>query len=205
MSEPKKKTEAPLLTSPEPAAVFVALDALHEWADNPRQNADAVKDVARSIRRFGFASPIIARRENGEIIAGHTRYLAAKRLRLKEVPVRYLDIDEREAHALALADNKLGEAAKWDNDLLGKVLAELQADDVDLEIGMGFSDRELDRLIATDDDDGAKAADEKGKRTGRALGGLQYRIVIDCKDEDDQTRLLEWLERENVSCRPLMS
>jgi hypothetical protein len=54
-------------------------------------------------------------------------------------------------------------------------------------------------------DDTASGGAPKGKRTGRALSGLQYRIVIECKDEDDQVRLLEWLERENVSCRPLMS
>src|SRR5690554_6590596 len=105
------------------AAEWRDITALRPWSKNPRRNDEAVKRVADSIRRFGFGSPIVARRENGEIIAGHTRYKAAKLLGLKKVPVRFLDVDERDAHLLALADNKLGEIAEWDDVALGQILS----------------------------------------------------------------------------------
>jgi hypothetical protein len=131
---------------PEPAAVWVALDALHEWGENPRRNAKAVPEVARSIKRFGFGAPILARR-NGEIIAGHTRWQAARSLGLDRVPVRYLDLDPAEAHVLALADNKLGEIAEWDDARLAAIVAQARADDLDLLEGTGFDTREIDRLV----------------------------------------------------------
>jgi site-specific DNA-methyltransferase (adenine-specific) len=129
----------------EPAAVYVAVDELTPWADNPRVNAGAVEHVADSIKRFGFASPIIAR-QNGEVIAGHTRLLAAKQLGLDVVPVRYLDLDPVDAKLLALADNRVGEIADWDSDKLEQVLNELALEDAQLD-GLGWSDDELAELI----------------------------------------------------------
>ena len=85
------------------AAEYVPVADLRPWVKNPRKNDPAVKAVADSIRRFGFGAPLLARRENGEVIAGHTRLKAAIKLGLTEVPVRYLDLSESEAHALALA------------------------------------------------------------------------------------------------------
>lgn len=102
-------------TENEPAAEWVALDALKPWAKNPRENAKAIAKIAASIKRFGFGAPIVARKADGEIIAGHTRYEAAKKLGLDRVPVRYLDLDPADAHLLALADNRLGEFAAWDS------------------------------------------------------------------------------------------
>jgi len=129
----------------EPAAVYVAVDELTPWADNPRVNAGAVEHVADSIKRFGFASPIIAR-QNGEVIAGHTRLLAAKQLGLDVVPVRYLDLDPVDAKLLALADNRVGEIAEWDSDKLEQVLNELALEDAQLD-GLGWSDDELAEIM----------------------------------------------------------
>jgi len=96
-------------------AEWVKIDDLKPWDDNPRNNQHAIEKVAQSIKRFGFGAPIIARKEDGEVIAGHTRLEAAKLLNLKEIPVRFLDLDPVDAHLLALADNKLGEVAEWDD------------------------------------------------------------------------------------------
>ncbi len=125
-------------------ATWVAIDKLVPWAANPRENDDAVAQVAKSIERFGWGAVILARRANGEIIAGHTRVRAAESLGLKKVPVRYLDISEDEAHALALADNKLGEIAAWSEGLMD-VLRDLEGD-VDLD-GLGWTDDELADLL----------------------------------------------------------
>src|SRR4051812_34052111 len=109
-----------------PAAEWVALEALKLWADNPRDNdGEPVERVMRSIKRFGFGAPILARKADGEIIAGHARYKAAIVMGLERVPVRYLDLSKREAHLLALADNRIAELTQW-SESLGNVLAEFK-------------------------------------------------------------------------------
>jgi ParB-like chromosome segregation protein Spo0J len=101
--------------------------------------------VAASIQAYGFGAPLIARQANGEVIGGHTRLKAALHLGMTHVPVRYLDLDEKQAHALAIADNKLGELAEWDDKLLSGILAQMH-DEVDLGV-LGFTDAELGALI----------------------------------------------------------
>ena len=130
----------------EAAAVYVDPSTLTPWNQNPRNNEAAIDEVAKSIQRFGFASPIVARTADGRVIAGHTRLAAALRLGLEDVPVRFLDIDEQLASALALADNKIGEIATWDDETLGRVLAELEQDGMDLG-GLGWDEDELDRIL----------------------------------------------------------
>jgi len=130
----------------EAAAVYVDPGTLTPWEQNPRDNEEAIEQVARSIERFGFASPIIARQADGRVIAGHTRLSAALRLGLKDVPVRFLDLDDQMASALALADNRLGEIATWTDDTLAEVLSALEEDGVDLD-GLGWTGDELDRLL----------------------------------------------------------
>jgi site-specific DNA-methyltransferase (adenine-specific) len=113
------------------AAEMVDPATLRPWPKNPRKNdGEPVAKVAESIKRFGFAAPIVARLETREIIAGHTRWKAATQLGLTEVPVRFLDLDEHEAHLLALADNRLGELAEWDTPELHALLESYTADDL---------------------------------------------------------------------------
>lgn len=129
------------------AAVYVSTAALRPWAKNPRKNDPAVQAVADSIKRFGFGAPLLVRKATGEIIAGHTRLKAAVKLGLTEVPVRYLDLSESEAHALALADNRVGEIAEWDDEALAAVLREMEGEDVSLD-GLGWTGEELEAMIA---------------------------------------------------------
>lgn len=133
--------------SQEAAAVWVDVAELRPWANNPRDNRKAIDEVAKSIRRFGWGSPIVANKRDGEIIAGHTRFAAAQKLKLDKVPVRWLDLDPVDAHALALADNKVGEVATWDDATLRQVLQELQDADASLLADTGFSDEELAALM----------------------------------------------------------
>lgn len=134
----------------EAAAVWEPIKVLQPWSANPRDNKAAIDEVAKSIRRFGWGAPIVANKRNGEIIAGHTRYAAAQKLKLDQVPVRWLDLDPADAHALALADNKVGEVATWDDAMLRQVLAELKEADESLLADTGFSNDELARLMGDD-------------------------------------------------------
>ena len=123
---------------------YVDIDSLVEWEHNPRINTEAVSKVARSIERFGFASPVIAREEDSMVIAGHTRIAAARSLGLQTVPVRYMKLSRTEAELLAIADNKLGEISDWNEDMLKDILSALPENDLD---DIGFSQDELDSLL----------------------------------------------------------
>lgn len=122
----------------------VSIDQVKPYGRNPRKNAGAVDAVARSIREFGFRQPIVVNREM-VIVAGHTRWLAARRLGLKEVPVHVADLSPERERAYRLADNKVGEIAGWDGAALrdevaaiGDELARASGFDVkDLEIILG--------------------------------------------------------------------
>lgn len=128
-----------------PAAEWMSPSKLKPWKDNPRKNdGEPVERVAKSIERFGFGAPIVARKANLEIIAGHTRWKAAKKLGLGRVPVRLLDIGEKEAHTLALADNRFTELTEWDA-TLGAVLAGFESVDAAF---MGWTAADIDKIQA---------------------------------------------------------
>ncbi len=146
----------------ESAAEWVERSVLKPWDKNPRNNAENVKRVMASIQRFGFAAPILARRADGEVIAGHTRLLAAEALGMDCVPVRYLDLDPGEAHMLAIADNRLTEKSEWDNALLMEQLDAIGLDNAEL---VGFDSIDLEKMakdLALKDIEGAQelGADE---------------------------------------------
>ena len=96
----------------------VPIGTIHPYGNNPRDNTKSVDKVAESIREFGFLQPIVCD-DHGIILAGHTRYRAAKKLGLPTVPVIYArNLTPEQAKAYRLADNKAGEDSLWLNDLL---------------------------------------------------------------------------------------
>jgi hypothetical protein len=145
------------------AAEWVGVADLREWEGNPRQE-QPVEEVAESIRRFGFGAPILAR-PNGEIIAGHTRWKAAQSIGLDRVPVRYMDLTENEARALALADNRLGELAAWDVEGLADALREIRGESASLD-ALGWQSEDLDLLFDLYPEPGAQESPEEGSEQG---------------------------------------
>lgn len=114
--------------------VYKGIDEITPYEDNPRNNEEAVKYVANSIKEFGFKVPVVVTTD-GVIIAGHTRLKAAKSLGLKEVPCIVADdLNEAQAKAYRLADNKVGEFAEWDTDLLLKELDDIENMDFDIDM-----------------------------------------------------------------------
>lgn len=86
------------------------LTSLHPWEGNPRVNDHAVNAVAESIRSFGFNVPILCD-QNLTIVAGHTRWKAAKKLEMTEVPVIVVEMTDTQRRAFSVADNKTAELA----------------------------------------------------------------------------------------------
>lgn len=114
------------------------------YINNPRINDNAVDKVASSIKNFGFKNPILIDKDN-EIIAGHTRLKAAKKLGLKEVPViRVEDLTDNQIKAFRIADNKTSEFAEWDMELL-----EIELEGLD-DLFTGFDTAEFDDIMGID-------------------------------------------------------
>ena len=126
-----------------------SVDKLIPYERNPRKNDPAVEAVAVSIREFGFQSPIILDRD-GVVIAGHTRLKAAKLLGMEKVPVIRSGLSGEKAKAYRLADNRTGELAEWDIDLLDAELSEI----VDIDMSeFGFDlDEDFDLGIVVEDE-----------------------------------------------------
>lgn len=142
---------------------WVAVDALKPNARNARTHSKKqVRQIADSITAFGFLVPILVD-EDHTILAGHGRYAAAKSLGLTEVPVvEARGLSAAKKRALALADNKIGENAGWDREILALELPELTellvAEDLDISL-TGFAPVEIDQLTTDFEEDTSDPAD----------------------------------------------
>lgn len=179
------------------------IDSLIPYANNARTHSKKqVRQIADSIRRFGFCNPVLIADDN-TIIAGHGRVEAAKLIGMTEVPVRKLShLSRDEVRAYILADNKLAENAGWDRDVLAIEMQGLMDLDFDIE-DLGFSTTEIDLTIGgeisgTNEPDRLLDAIEpvgSGPAVTRA-GDLwhlgPHRLLCgDARSHDDVTRLCE--------------
>ena len=163
---------------PAPAAPqieLVPLDLLIPYARNSRTHSDEqTAQIAASIREFGFTNPVLVGAEN-DIIAGHGRVMAARKLGLAEVPCLRLGyLSDAQKRAYVIADNKLALNAGWDEELLKIELTSLRDDDgFDLDL-LGFTGQELGSILADVGDHEPVDTDE-GESTGG--GGCEYLVV----------------------------
>lgn len=190
-------------------AELVEISSLIPWTRNPRHNDPAVTKLAAGIRRFGWTNPVLARRSDGRVVAGHTRLKAAS-LIVREgaragdhaslstvlagaVPVRWGEWTDTEADALALADNRLGEIATWDDAALAEILAGLGND----AQGLGWSDDEIAAMLAD--------AEPVPKPRESEVIEERWEVIATCKGEDEQARVLQAIMDMGVTCRALIS
>ncbi|GAA0822525.1 DNA modification methylase [Ralstonia mannitolilytica] len=118
-----------------------------DYARNPRKNDHAVDRMAAAIVEFGFRIPVVAR-STGEVVDGHLRLKAARKLGLKTVPVVLADeLSDVQIKAFRLIANRSVSWAEWDEELLSLELAELSEAGYDLAL-TGFDDAEIERLLA---------------------------------------------------------
>jgi DNA modification methylase len=124
------------------------IDRLRPYDRNPRTHSEAqVDQIAASMVEFGWTNPVLVD-EQGGILAGHGRLLAARRLGLAEVPViRFEHLSEAQKRAYLIADNQLALQAGWSEELLAQELAWLRNENFDLDL-VGFDATELERLLA---------------------------------------------------------
>jgi site-specific DNA-methyltransferase (adenine-specific) len=122
----------------------IELSKILPYINNPRKNLNVDK-VASSIKEFGFQQPIVVDKEF-VIIVGHTRYEAAKKLELKEVPIVIADLSEVQAKAYRIADNKVAQDNYWDFEKLQLELDSILENNYEL-MNTGFDVDELDNLL----------------------------------------------------------
>ena len=129
------------------------ISKLIPYVNNAKQHSDdQVIKIASSIREFGFLNPVLIDKEYN-IIAGHGRVMAAKRLDMKEVPCLFVEgLSEAQRKAYILADNRLGELADWDMDLVTSELEMLQELDFDIDLtGFELPEEEEDIDVVEDE------------------------------------------------------
>ena len=144
---------------------------LTPYKNNPRNNDEAVEPVANSISEFGFKVPIVAT-SDGEIINGHTRWKAAKKLKLKTVPVIIADdLTEEQVRACRLADNKVAEIAQWDIELL---LSEIESvDNLDMTL-FGFADSDYTLDDFEDEETDTDISEDEIESEGDSVSSVEY-------------------------------
>lgn len=186
---------------------------LQPYAKNAKvHGADQVAKIAASMAEFGWTVPCLVG-DDGELIAGHGRVLAATQLGLTDAPVIVLGhLTEAQRRAYRLADNKLTELGNWDEALLSAELQELLAEDYDVSL-IGFDDSELDALLAgeggeTDDTREAEDVvpepqDEPISRPGDLwLLGNHRLLCGDATVSTDVDRLLDGTRADLCFCDP---
>lgn len=162
--------------------VYKKLGEITPYEKNPRKNDKAVQYVAESIKEFGFKVPIVVDAD-GIIVAGHTRYKAAKKLKLKEVPVIIADdLTEEQVKAYRLADNKVAEQAEWDMDLLTDELDGIF--DIDMEL-FGFDFLEEEETEAVEDEYEVTVPEEPRAKLGDIYQLGEHRLM--CGDSTSIT------------------
>lgn len=177
------------------AIEYESVEALIPYVANSRTHSDAqVAQIAASIKEFGWTNPILIDGEN-TIIAGHGRLLAARKLKMDDVPVIRLDhLSKAQQRALVIADNQLALNAGWDIELLKGEIENLQLDDFNIDL-LGFDDKFLDSLF-NDELPEQKEADEQSV-------DAVFEVAVTCKNEEEQERVFEMLTTEGFPCRIL--
>lgn len=158
---------------------------LKPYGNNPRKNDKAVNPVAKSIKEYGFNVPILID-SNNEIIAGHTRWKAAKKLGLQEVPCVIAEgMTENQIKAYRIADNRVAQYAEWDMELL-----KLELDGLD-----GFTGWDADFILGTkevkEDDFNGQVTEPTGSRGDVWQLGDHRLMCGDSTSKDDMNKLME--------------
>ena len=174
--------------SEELKIIYKDINDLQMYENNPRKNSDAVQFVVNSIQQFGFKNPIIIDKNN-TIVCGHTRYKAARRLKMATVPcIMADDLSEDQIRAFRLADNKVAEMATWDYDRLEQEFALIDPMEFDIADFGFFPNYEPDEEEEEDEDfdEGSSSAEKT------------YCLVIDCESKAEQKDTYERLAKMGI-------
>jgi hypothetical protein len=169
---------------------MMAVKLLKPYEKNPRLNTKAIPQVMKSLAEFGWRQPIVVDKDL-VVIVGHTRLAAAKKLKLKQVPVHVADLTEAQVSAYRITDNRSHDRSEWDIPLLG---AELDAVfEMDFKYDLDFMDFAAEDLKPEKEE---KAPDDQPYKS-------MFEVVVECFDEGEQQSAYENLTAQGFKCRVL--
>ena len=187
--------------------VYVAVEKIKPYANNPRINKKAVEKVMKSIQAYGFKVPCVLDK-NYLLITGHTRWEAAKRLKMKRIPcIIASDLNKAKADAFRIADNKVAEYSTWDMTKLKEELSKIQLEDIEFD-DMGFdNDFSIEKLGLVDMPEGSDGDEDvtETEKYSTKTNIPQYEIqglnikLSDCIDKQKYVELLKEIENSTVS------
>ena len=175
--------------------VYVKPDKLKPWPDNPKLHNTAA--IVNSVERFDITQPILVQKSSNRIIAGHGRMKAFEKLGIKEIPVIYLDMDDKAAKAYLLVDNQLTIDGGFDEELLMKVIGEIKIESPEIHLEeLGFEDmfEDMKGNEAKEDefDVPAEPKNERGIKLGDVFTLGKHRLMCgDATKEDDVKKLMD--------------
>jgi ParB-like chromosome segregation protein Spo0J len=189
---------------------YISFEEIKKWPRNPKDHDH--REIQKSFQRFGFVQPVLVDDESHHLVAGHGRLESLQLLKdSSKAPPKGIKVENgawlvpvlrgvrfdnlKEAEAFLLSDNRLTEIGGWDEDILSEVLKGMAAEEVDME-GIGFSPDEIMDLINPK----VKSTQKKFKKRE----DLTYSIVVTCKDEEEQSDLLERFMAEGIDCKGLV-
>ena len=179
------------------------IEDITPYEKNPRRNDKAVDAVANSIKEFGFKVPIVIDKD-GIIVAGHTRYKAAKKLRMKSVPcIVASDLTNEQIKAFRLSDNRTAELAEWDMELLTEELDDiLNIDMSEFGFDIELDDIEEKNEIKEDTVPHVKDGEPKAK-IGQIYQLGRHRLMCgDSTKQEDVDKLMNGVKADLVFTDP---
>ncbi len=169
------------------------IEILNPYANNPRTHSnEQIDQLMESMREFGFTNPILADKDTKEVIAGHGRLLAARKLGLRQVPVIFLaHLNETKRRKLIIADNQLALNAGWDMELLATELSALNEMGESLDV-LGFEDEFIDDILNTQLEENQTPEEHIEKLVDKF--GVPPFSVLDVRQGYWQKRKKDWKE-----------
>lgn len=160
---------------------YLKASALKPYDKNTRKHEEHdVREIAKSIEKYGFSDPIGVWGKENLIVEGHGRLLAAKLLGLEEVPVIHLDhLSDEERREYAIMHNRTAELSSWDFDVLAEEMAELNLNDFDFNIdNLDFSDADLDTVGELEEIEAPEPPEEPKSRRGEIYQLGNHRLMV---------------------------
>lgn len=175
----------------------VPIESIELDPRNARTHDDAnLRSIRGSLVKFGQREPLVVNKTNNQVEAGNGRLIVARDLGWTHVAVVWVEDDPAAQSGFSIADNRTAELAGWNDDLLADLIAEIHTNTPDLA-----DDLLLDELLPSPSDEDPDA----GGGGEEQMGGLEYRIIVECRSERHQGELLEKFDKEKIKCRALIS
>ena len=161
---------------------MMPIKSIKPYDKNPRKNEKAIPQVIKSITEFGWRQPIVVDKDM-VVIVGHTRLAAAKKMKLKQVPVHVADLTEAQVRAYRIADNRSHERSEWDMSVLSGELDAIF--DMDVRFDLEFMDFSLEDLKTKEFKPDLPDAEDKYGTDKRLI------LHVECQSMDDLDKLFQ--------------